>query len=236
MTRDLVQLLDTPVYPPSLAARLIGLRSDRVTRWLRGYSFTYRTAGGTRRRGRKAPVVVRRDGQESNHASFLDLIDLLFVKQFLNHGLTLQRVRRALEEASELVGGHHFAQRSFFTDGREIYMQLDDSAENLLQLLSNGQWVIAPVIKQTARQIEFDEDTGFAERWFPLGKRGGIVLDPRIAFGAPTLTKRGVKTANVFDLFVAEEEKTQVVSDWMNLRPKEVERAVQFERQIRHAA
>ena len=81
-----------------------------------------------------------------------------------------------------------------------------------------------------AEQVDFDQETGFADRWYPAGRNGGIVLDPRICFGAPTVVGRGVRTANVYDLFVAERQSTRVVADWLSLHPEEVESAVKFER------
>ncbi len=176
--------------------------------------------------------VVRGGERIEPFASFLELIDLLFVKQFLDHGIPLQRLRRALTEARELLGTTHFARRSFFTDGRRIYLQVKENAEALLELLSGGQWVIGPIIKQLAHQIDFERYDGFAQRWYPLGPKGLVVLDPAIAFGRPTIVRRGVPTAAVYDLFVAEEEKTRRVCRWMDLQPAEVKAAVSFERNL----
>jgi len=227
---------EVPLYTSAEAGRLVRLRPERVRRWLHGYHFTY-TAGpdGEMRWGRKEPVVKRIEGDQSPHASFLDLVDLLFVRKFLEHGVTLQKLRRALAEAETLLDGHHFAQRSFFTDGSDIYLQVHREAEALLELLSGGQWVIAPVIKAIAQQIDFHETTGFAERWFPLGKTGLVVLDPQIAFGAPTLVHRGVKTANVYDLFNGEQQQVEPVATWMSLRTAEVHAAVRWEEHLRAA-
>lgn len=232
---------DTPMYTPADAGRLVQLHPDRVRRWLRGYGYTY-TAGkkAELRHGHKEPVVKRVD-DESPYATFLDLIDLLFVKKFLEHGkalkhgISLQKLRKALKEAEELIGGHHFAQRSFFTDGSDIYLQVQEKGEFLLELLSGGQWVIAPVILAIAHQIDFHDATGFAERWYPLGRENLVVLDPAIAFGAPTIVEHGVKTANLYDLFKGEGDRTEPVATWMDLSVEEVGAAVRFEEQLRAA-
>jgi len=170
---------------------------------------------------------------EVGHASFLDLIDLLFVRRFLESGFSLQRIRKALSEAEAIVGGHHFAQRVYFTDGREIYLRVrGKGTENLLQLLSGGQWVISDVILGVAKQVDFDQGTGFAQKWYPAGREAGIVIDPRICFGAPTIVGKGVRTSNVYDLFVAEAENPHNVCAWMNLGKEEVEAAVEFEKAL----
>jgi len=222
---------DIPRYTPTEAGRLAGLKPDRVRRWLRGYEYMYAPAGtDSAQRVKQGPVVKRDGALQSPHASFLDLIDLLFVKRFLERGFSLQKIRQALAEAERIVGGHHFAQRCYFTDGNNIYLQVKDgAAENLLQLLSGGQWVIADVIKHFASQVDFDDKTGFAEKWFPDGKRGRVVLDPRISFGAPTIVHRGVRTASVYDLYQAESQSVTRVASWMSLESPDVEAAVAFE-------
>ncbi len=224
---------DVPMYPAAAAARLAGVTPARVRRWVKGYDYTYAVGqDGETRLGHQGPVVRRAAAEGSSYASFLDLVDLLFVQRFLEYGVSLQRIRKALAEAEEILGGHHFAQRSFFTDGRNIYLQVKNEADALLELLSGGQWVIAPVIKELAHQIEFHQPTGLAQRWYPLGARGHVVVDPRISFGQPSLVGRGVPTANVYDFYQGEQENTEAVSSWMGLPRDEVDAAVAFERHL----
>ncbi len=217
---------DLPRYSPTEAGRIVRLSPGRVKRWLVGYE--YDSAGVTTKQG---PIVTRQT--DSSYATFLDLIDLLFVKRFLDFGFSLQKIRKALTEAKSIVGGHHFAQRSFMTDGRNIYLKVKEGgADNLIQLFTGGQWVIKDIILKYAEQIDFDERTGFAEKWFPNGKRGRIVLDPRVAFGAPTITGTGVRTSNVYDFYLAEDEKADEVSSWLQIGQDDVMAAVYFERSL----
>lgn len=224
---------DVPMYTTAMAGRLAGLSKYRVRRWLQGYDYTYPAGpSGETRTGHKAPVIQRDNIDEASYASFLDLIDLLFVKRFLDYGISLQKLRKAFHEAEELLDGHHFAQRNFFTDGKNIYLQVKDDADALLELLSGGQWVIAPIIEQLADQIRFDEPTGFAKRWYPLGPDGLIVLDPGVSFGKPTIVGRGVATANIYDFFLGERGNIERTCSWLNLESQEVEAAVSFERYL----
>lgn len=218
---------DRAAYPAAEAGRLVGLSPDRVRRWLRGYDYKY--AAGVRH---QEAVLKRRDVSYPTHASFLDLIDLLFVKRFVDHGFSLQRIRKALNEAVVILGTGHFARRSFFTEGRNIYLQVRERGDELLQLLSGGQWVIAPIIQELALQIDFDEPGGLARRWYPLGQNGLIVLDPMISFGRPTIAGRGIATANVFDLYNGEGKELEPVRKWLDLRTDEVRAAVTFEQRL----
>ncbi|MBN4081279.1 DUF433 domain-containing protein [Caldithrix abyssi] len=232
-----MNILELPRYTAANAGRLIGLRPERVRRWLHGYRYQYYPPENVPILIEKEPVIERGKSIGATHASFLDLIDLFFVKHFIERGFSLQKIRKALNEAREISGEHHFAHRAFFTDGSEIYLQIKDREDAaLLQLLSGGQWVIVDIIKQLATQIDFQEGTGFAEKWYPLGKKNKIVIDPNICFGSPIIKGRGIRTENVFDLFTAEQGESKELSNWLNLTPKEIRAAVSFEKSLTIAA
>lgn len=217
---------NVPIYFTAETARLVGISRYRVRRWLEGYE--YDCVSGRRRQR----PVVRKGWQDQvyyNYASFLDLVDLLFVKQFLDYGLSLQKLRKAFDEAKEILGTNHFARQSFFTDGKNICLQVKDKGDAILELLSDGQWVISDVIKLLAHQIDFDKSSELARRWFPIEGSRIIVLDPMVSFGRPIIAEKGITTESIYDLFIAEGEKMRPVCDWMALEFKEVEAAVEFE-------
>jgi uncharacterized protein (DUF433 family) len=232
------QELEAPRYTVALASRLTALRPERIRRWVRGYTYEYhQSRAGDVRLIKKAPVLLTRGNQDDPFVSFLELIDLLFIKKFLDEGISLQRLRHALNEAMEIVGRRHFAEQIFFTDGRDVYLSVRDNpkADSILQLLSGGQWVIAPVIRQIAKQIDFDERLGFAERWYPLGRNRRVVIDPLVSFGAPSILGKGVRTANIYDMFLAEGSRSSAVAEWLDLEQSEVDAAVEFEVQLKAA-
>lgn len=231
-----MNMWDIPIYNPIYAGLLTGISSGRVKRWLQGYEYTYVSGLQNEKKFvQKGPVVHRTETDLPTFASFLDLVDLLFVKQFLNYGISLQKIRMALNEAETIVGGHHFAQRNFFTDGKNVYMQVKDQADALLELLSGGHWVIAKFIKELAHKVDFDEPSGFAKRWYPFGPDGLVVLDPKISFGKPTILGKNISTENVFDFYLGENENTSRVCKWLNLEPGEVDAAVRFESKLKAA-
>lgn len=223
--------LRRPSYPVAEAGRLVGLGAGRVRRWLRRHEHN----SGDAARGR--PPVLLGSGGERSCASFLDLVDLLFVKRFLDHGASLQRVRHALDEARQILGANHLASQTFFTDGAAVFLQLQEAAhrgrgEAILELMSGGQWVIARVIRQLARQIDFGSPEGLASRWHPLGRNRPVVLDPMVVYGAPSIAGRGIKTINVHDLYMAEGESLEAVRAWWGLADAEIRAAVDFERHM----
>ena len=217
-----------PAYPAAEAGRLVGLHPARVRRWLKGY--TYRSASTLRRQ----PPVVRRERKTANssYVSFLELVELLFVKQFLDHGISLQRIRMALAEAARILSTIHLAHRRvFLADSTDVFLRVQDKGDAILHLLSGGQWTIAPVIQELAKQIDFfDPPDEYARRWYPRGPDGLVVIDPVVSFGSPSLKGRGISTANVYDFFVAENCSHQAVKEWWGITGAEVEAAVDFER------
>lgn len=232
----MIPLLHEPMYTVADAARLAHLTPSRVRRWLYGYHYEWGPAG--KRRFGQQPPVIDRATSEGRPPSFLDLMELLFAKAFLDHGVSLRRVRRALEEARIYTKEDHpFAKRRFFCWGRDVFMELRHQPDSeIVQLLEGGQLAIRPVVLDIAHRIDFDADTQLAAAWWPLGKKKPVIVDPKVAFGAPSIARKGVKTANVYDMYVAEGRRAEAVTFWLGLEAREVAAAVEFEESIKKAA
>ncbi|KAA0266377.1 MAG: DUF433 domain-containing protein [Anaerolineales bacterium] len=223
----LYKVLTTPSYTLVEASQLTGVSRWRAARWLTGYQFAYKV-GNVKRESRKDPVIVHSDEPS---ASFLDLIDLLFVKRFIERGFTLQFLRNALEEARELLGSPHFARNKFFTSGRHLILELESESKYMIELMTGGQSAISQIVEQLDDKIDFEDVTGFgfATRWYPKGRRGLVVIDPQIAFGRPTIMGRGVATESIYDLYLGENKKIERVSHWYNIPAPEIRAAVNFQ-------
>jgi uncharacterized protein (DUF433 family) len=225
-----LDIVDAPLYAPSEAARFSGLSVGQVRRWLFGYTYPY---GGAQRS--QAPII-QKPKTSGRYASFLDLIELRVARHFLEHGFSAQKVRAAFCEAASIVNiTHAFATKRFFMSGHKIYLEMQarsSDAPNLLELLSGGQWAIEPIMRDYLKQIEFDAESDLASVWWPLGRQGRVVVRPTVAFGAPTVKGKTVKTAAVYDLFLAEGRRPDVVAKWMRLSRPEVDDVIRFEEQV----
>jgi hypothetical protein len=146
----LYKTLSAPTYTIAETSRLTGLSRGRISRYLRGYRYEG---------GELDPVISRSISPESTYASFLDLIDLLFVKRFIESGFSLQFIRKALEDARIYLGTKHFARIKFFTSSKEIILQLPDS--NMVSLLTGGQRAMNEVVEQVYDKVDFEEVTNF---------------------------------------------------------------------------
>lgn len=224
-------MLDYPAYPTAEAARLADLSSGQVKRWLRGYGFDYRTKSEPRiRHSDKPPVIPRKPDRLHTYASFLDVIDLLLVREFLEHGLSLQQVRIEFAEAKRLLEVDHLAYETFFTIGRKVFLEIDSGY--IVALSSGGQLAIDNVIRELGEQIEFDEETKLAIRWYPLHPNRRVVVDPFVSFGRPVISGRRVTTSNLHEFLVSEDGNVDVICEWMGVEEADVRSAVRLEEQL----
>jgi uncharacterized protein (DUF433 family)/DNA-binding transcriptional MerR regulator len=230
------EYLHLPLYTVGEASRLLSLQPSRVRRWLLGYQYDYGPPGRASRI-RRPPVVVRERPRTEHTATFLDLMELLFIRAFIREGISLQKIRRALNEAAQIVGQDHpFARRRLFTLRRDIFMEQGEERGTVLrELLSGGQLGLREVILESGKSIDFDQETGFARRWWPLGKEKPVVINPRIAYGSPSVANRGVLTSTVHDLYLGEKKSVDRVAAWLRLDAEEVKAAVEFEESLRAA-
>ncbi len=231
--------LDIPMYSQATASRLVRLSQGRVRRWLRGYGYDYTPVGEkTPQRRKKPPVVHRGETEGSQYASFLDLIEMFLVKQLIDDPhvhLSIQKIRKALDEVKSRSGGHHhLALRRIWSSGSELYQLLTQEEEDkeMVQLLSGGQRVFTDVIMKAAHHIDLGKTIEFVEKWYPLGNEEPVVIDPRISFGAPTITGRRIETANIYDLYLGEGHNIDRVCFWMDLTEREVRAALAYEESL----
>lgn len=230
---DIYHTLTVPSYTLAEASRLVGISKGRIARWVRGYEYVYEVSGELRE-GKQDAVVHRTTNRESTYVSFLDLIDLLFVKRFLDKRFSLQKIRKSLDDARKYLETPHFASSRFFTYGKKIFLdasQAPTGAGNLIALLTGGQQALPHFIEQLSEKIDFEDVTGFglANRWYPRGKEGHIVIDPLISFGKPTIIDSRLTTSNIYDAYLGENKKIESVTKWFNVPPTKIHSAVNFE-------
>jgi uncharacterized protein (DUF433 family) len=223
---EFLEALNAPAYSIAETTRLTRVPRSSVNYYLRGYPYGFPT------RRKQSPVIHQSDAG-STYASFLDLIDLLYVKEFLARGFPLQFLRPALAEARDYLGNPHFATSEFFTSKNRIILKIPQDGA-LIQLMTGGQITIPEITQKLSDRLDFADAAhlGLARRFYPNGKNGAIVIDPQISFGRPTLVGHRVATSNVYDLYVGENKKLRPVSEWFNIPSVAVRAAVQFERRL----
>lgn len=214
------------VYSSSEVARLSGLTPSRVHRWLAGYSFQDRK-GVTHR---SAPIVQREAGATDAAASFSDLVEILFVRAFLKHGVTMPKLRKAAQEAKALFSSPYpFSVRRFDTDGRTIFAQLDrlSTGRAFTLDLARSQVAFDIIVRPYFKQLDYEDD--IVARWWPLGRKGRVVVDPRRSFGQPIDAESGIPTRVLYRSVLAGQTQTEV-ANWFEVPRRAVHDAVKFEK------
>jgi uncharacterized protein (DUF433 family) len=135
--------------------------------------------------------------------------------------------------ASELLDtSHPFAIRKMFTDGKSIFAEIAQK-ENISSLLDliNRQYQFEEIIEPILYgHIDFD-NLDFAEKWWPMGRDEGIVLDPSRNMGQPILSKYNIKTELIYELYKTNHSINEI-SDWYELDKNSIETAINFEDQL----
>lgn len=225
--RGMITGIGTGIYTPREVSHLTGLSPSRVTRWVSGYSF--RRGETVRQSG---PLIVR-NSDHGPSLTFLDLVEVLFVRAFLEHGVTMKTIRTAAAKAVDLFKTHHpFAVKRFETDGRAVFARLiqgDPPTEQVMNVV-DGQAVFPEVVCRYLKQLDYDV-AGEAARWWPLGKTEPVVVDPNVSFGVPVTTEGYVPTQSVFGALRAGETE-QSVANWYGISIDEVRAAEKFEQRL----
>ena len=130
---------------------------------------------------------------------------------------------------------HLLASERLLTDGRDLFWEFQERAggdRNLVNLSKGGQKVFPEAVMRFLREMEWGRHR-FASRWWPgaVPGEGSVVVDPRFAFGAPTVHGTGVRTEDVFSRFSAGEPLADLSDDY-GLTLEQVETAIRFEVQL----
>jgi uncharacterized protein (DUF433 family) len=188
-------------YTVPEAARLLKIPPLSIRRWLGGYTYV---------KGEKSvsmlPLWQPQLPAYDHHIElgFRDLIELHFIKSFLDQGLSLITIRNCLECARECVNDERpFSTRRFQTDGRTIFLDsLHRTGESEVLDLKRRQYAIKAMIDRTFKDLDLSDD--IVARWRPFNGKKSIVIDPQRVFGQPIATDYGVPTVTLADAVIAE--------------------------------
>ena len=225
---DASDWLGVGLYTAAEASRLLGLPPAKIRRWLGGYDYVHR--GGKRRADPLWSLQLPKlDGQLG--LGFLDLMQLQLVSLFIGEGVSLQAMRLTLVRAAEVLGQDHpFTTANFKTDGRRIFLEIaDETGERKAYDLARKQYVFHRLVAPSFRDVDFEADV--RARWWPMGHRRLVVLDPKMSFGAPIAARSGIPTATLADVAQGE-GSPRAVTRWFPVTEREVRDAIEFERRL----
>jgi uncharacterized protein (DUF433 family)/DNA-binding transcriptional MerR regulator len=227
------ELFGVGSYTVLEAARLIGVAPRNISRWMKGYSFKRKSV-----EHHVPPLWPSQWPLDEDHIEigFRDLIELRFVKAFLDAGMGLLAVRNCLDYARQCVQDDRpFSTRRFQTDGNTIFLesvgQHPAESSELLDL-KRKQYVFKQVIERTFKDLDIEDDA--VARWRPYKGKQSIVIDPQRSFGQPIAFAAGVPTV-VLAQAVEAEGSVERVARLYEVAAAVVRDAVRFESTLQAA-
>ncbi|MGE0753134.1 MAG: DUF433 domain-containing protein [Variibacter sp.] len=207
--------LTAPAYLVAEAARYARTTQQTIGNW-------QKIRGGRR-------AVSHRDTGEA--LSYLQLIEVGVVAAMRKSGVKLRRIREAREYLQkEFENEFPFAHYRFKTDGKELFMDYDQivasDKEKLLALNENGQLAWNEILSGLLQEFEYDTEVGTVLRWKVGGLDSPIRLDPRVAFGAPSVD--GIPTWVLRERWKSGESLADIAADY-DLAHDFVSAALRFE-------
>lgn len=216
-----------PMYSIGEAAFYLRIAPATLRSWVLGRD--YDTSDGI---GHFDPLIkMPEDGL--NRVSFNNLVEAHVLRALrTKHDVTILSVRKALK----------FAEKQLKIERLLISGQLQTSAGDLfiekygqlINLSKSGQLAIKKLLESYLQRIERDEEL-LPKRLYPFISRAQvgdgpktIVIDPKVSFGKPTISNKGVTTAVLVSRVDAGESVSALAEDYQ-LDPREVEDAIIYE-------
>ncbi|NVD70403.1 DUF433 domain-containing protein [Duganella sp. BJB1802] len=227
-----MDIIGTGCYPLSQAARLVGAEPRALRRWLLGYSRKYQ---GKQVRSEPLWTTQLKDEElPEDIIGFRDLLEARMVTAFVRHGVDLKVIRATIASAAQHFGiAYPLTQQQFLTDGKRIFLEAVEQATGEPKMIDvvRKQFVFSDIIKPSLYAgIEYGDEG--AVRWFPLGKRKTIVLDPSLQFGTPIVTQAAIPTDTIYASYLAEGRDKGMVARVFDITPRMVSDAVEFEERL----
>ena len=209
-----------PSYGAGEAARLTGVHPNTVRNWFYG---SWRADG-------EAYPVFAQPKQRGANLSWLQLVETAFVASFRARGVPLPALRRSYAYLAKVFNAEYpFAELRLQTDGAHVLKELeqaDELASGLIVTDEAGQTIWHDMIMR--RLDEFEYDHNLAVIWRPRGRDVPIVMDPRVAFGAPVAEASRVPTWVFRERFAAGESIGEIADDF-GAAEAEIVAALDFE-------
>jgi uncharacterized protein (DUF433 family) len=232
---DQSQIVGRGIYSFARAAEIVGVSPQSLRQWALG------------RRARPGSVSERPlvhldipdlDGERV--LSFLNLVEVKLVGEFRRLGLPLQYIRRVvdvLEQSYDMT--HPLVCQRLQTDGKSIFAEIDESGQFACIEIAGrrpNHVVFEDVIRPLFKEIDFSGSPLMARRWYPLGRIGGIVVDPEVAFGEPVLLSSGIPTRTLARQVSVAGDSMNEVAQWYEVPTDAVLTALNYESSLRAKA
>lgn len=200
-----------PRYSLAEASRLILVPRATLRSWSLGRRYP---AGGVARFSRPVLLLPSPDRPVLSFTNLVEAHILASIRKV--HGVSLERVRTALDYVERVIPGDHpMASGRFSTDGVDLFIH---EMGQLINASQNGQIAMRASMDRFLRRVEVD-DSALAVRLFPWIRpdseaRRTVVVDPRVSFGRPVVAGTGVPTAVLHERWLGGDSVADLALDY----------------------
>lgn len=208
-----------PAYRLSDAARYAGTSAQTLSNWhhreLPRYGF---------------PALPGRE--QGKPLSYLELIEIAVVATFRKFNVPLSSIATTRHYMAQTFNSEFpFAEYRFKTDGFHLLMNLSEAEPDLETqdlIVGDAGGQIGWNVMMEDRLLQFDYDLRYelALKWFVAGQGSPVVIDPRIAYGAPMV--KGIPTWVLKGRWDAGESISDIKEDF-GLDEEEIAHGLRFE-------
>lgn len=202
--------LTLPAYHVGEAARYADIAAQTVAAW-------HKLEGGT--------LSARKDRAA---LSYYQLIEVAVVAAFRRAKFSLSDIRATREYLrANFKSEHPFAEHKFKHFGKSLFTEVLESTgrRSLIKANQAGQLAWEDIVGPLLQVFDYEHD-GIVIKWQVAGVDSPIIIDPRIAFGAPTVG--GTPTWIIKGRFNAGEHDSDIAEDF-GIQRDEVREALKFE-------
>lgn len=206
-------LRDIAAYTVAETARYLRIPTPTLRTWVAGRP--------------SSPPLIAASEDDPPRLSFHNVIEAYTLRALrTRHGVSIGKARAAIKYAERKQGITRLLLRpELRTAVGELFLK---KYGELINLNRSGQLAIEKLLKDHLKQIRYD-DLNLPIQLFPSATAFQIiVLDPRVAFGRPVISRRGISTAAIVDRADAGETVEEIAADY-DLSTEEVEAAIVYD-------
>lgn len=232
---DSAPLVGNGLYSLPEAARIIHADPRSVRRWVIGYHKGSET--------NSKPILASKSISldSFDFVNFPQLIELLFIRLFRVHNVSMPVIRAAIENASRQFHSQNpLSVEGLVTDGQSIFhldpadFETDSdtgslSQEQIVQDLARAQIVMGDFAKPYFLKIDYANS--IAAHYWPIGKDRHVVIDPERAFGKPIDADTGIPTVSLYGMYRSG-DSPETISRAYNINKSAVIAAIEFEQSL----
>lgn len=156
--------------------------------------------------------------------NFYTLIEIYVFYQLKENKISSHKIVDAHNAIAGILNTKYpFAKSEMLVSGGGILFKY---GEDIISADKKLQYNIKKVIIPFSHKIEFDNNN-FAHKYYPLGKKNAVVVNPKNQFGQPIIEGTNIAAQTIIELHESG-ESIKMISKLYDISQKQVKDAIQF--------